>query len=730
MREHFSEFHEIGGLTADPDDNGMTERLFGEPRAGEVEPTILTRADGFSIALPTFEFGLVLAGAVSAGAYTAGVMDYLVETLDRWEAQKQADFEAFGMDFAKWSVPPHAVRLRAVAGASAGSVVGAILGATASGGFPSGASLSPEIAPQTPRHGDKPPAPHRNAFYNVWVRQLDIRDMLQTADIRRLGEDEAPNPRTGKAEPPIHRLGSMLNVAPLDTAAAQTVDFRLEPLKTPRPWLDHGVRFAFTLGNLQGVPYRYQLVGLEGAQFATTRHADLFRFSLAGSKGPQHCLDGGCKPCEPLIEGDPKPGDGDWKRVAEAALASAAFPVALQSRWLEKPAWCNSLEVQFDPRFRAQTGVGGNEWAQPADIVAGYVNSTFEAPQMLFPAVDGGTMNNQPFEYVRRTLSGALGRNPREGHRANRAVLLIDPFPAPSVKEQEEAAPDPRARMAGRPLPVLEALPRLFSAYTAQARYDANDLILATSDGVYSRYMLSPMRADPTPGSWDTLTGDKAIASGSLGAFAGFLSESFRHHDFLLGRRNAENFLRNYFSVTQSNPLFKLPVRVGDKGPANPKVSHFWTDKGNEREPYGPYWTITCDGEGKHERTVIAVPIPRDQWAEHGPATNLPFLRAESDAVRLEMERARKLAVRKRLLSPVAKWPDPAGQADALVDELHPLILGRTRAIVRLIVSGFAKEGAVGLAVSVMRRFVEPGAAKFMAGKLESAIRDGLRPPA
>ena len=39
---------------------------------------------------PFFEIGLCMAGAVSAGAYTAGVMDYLIETLDKWE---QAHFE-------------------------------------------------------------------------------------------------------------------------------------------------------------------------------------------------------------------------------------------------------------------------------------------------------------------------------------------------------------------------------------------------------------------------------------------------------------------------------------------------------------------------------------------------------------------------------------------------------------------------------------------------------------
>ena len=72
MQERFSEFHEIGGLTDEPDANGMTERMFGAPRAGEVEPTILTRADGLSVALPTFEFGLVLAGALAVFLFGPG----------------------------------------------------------------------------------------------------------------------------------------------------------------------------------------------------------------------------------------------------------------------------------------------------------------------------------------------------------------------------------------------------------------------------------------------------------------------------------------------------------------------------------------------------------------------------------------------------------------------------------------------------------------------------------
>jgi hypothetical protein len=36
----------------------------------------------------TFELGLVLGGTVSAGAYTAGVLDFLIEALDCWDAER------------------------------------------------------------------------------------------------------------------------------------------------------------------------------------------------------------------------------------------------------------------------------------------------------------------------------------------------------------------------------------------------------------------------------------------------------------------------------------------------------------------------------------------------------------------------------------------------------------------------------------------------------------------
>jgi len=60
----------------------------------------------------------VLAGTVSAGAYTAGVLDYLLEALDAWQRAKED-----GKSFA----PPHEVVVSTIAGASGGGINGAVL---------------------------------------------------------------------------------------------------------------------------------------------------------------------------------------------------------------------------------------------------------------------------------------------------------------------------------------------------------------------------------------------------------------------------------------------------------------------------------------------------------------------------------------------------------------------------------------------------------------------------
>jgi hypothetical protein len=65
-----------------------------------------------------FEIGIALGGTVSAGAYTGGVVDYLMEALDGWTRAKEG-----GDPLA----PQHEVVISTMAGASGGAINGAIL---------------------------------------------------------------------------------------------------------------------------------------------------------------------------------------------------------------------------------------------------------------------------------------------------------------------------------------------------------------------------------------------------------------------------------------------------------------------------------------------------------------------------------------------------------------------------------------------------------------------------
>jgi hypothetical protein len=65
-----------------------------------------------------FQMGLTMSGAISAGAYTAGVLDFLIEALDAWEdARNGPDAD---------TVPSHRVGIKVMSGASAGAITAAI----------------------------------------------------------------------------------------------------------------------------------------------------------------------------------------------------------------------------------------------------------------------------------------------------------------------------------------------------------------------------------------------------------------------------------------------------------------------------------------------------------------------------------------------------------------------------------------------------------------------------
>ena len=118
-----------------------------------------------------FEIGLALTGTVSAGAYTGGVIDFIIEALEQWELEKTKYRAEYGdEDHSQWNVPWHDVLVKGISGASGGGVTcGLILN-----------SIGKQIDPvRSPTKGTVA----NNDFYNSWVNMLGIDQLLQTTDL-------------------------------------------------------------------------------------------------------------------------------------------------------------------------------------------------------------------------------------------------------------------------------------------------------------------------------------------------------------------------------------------------------------------------------------------------------------------------------------------------------------------------------------------------------------------
>lgn len=458
-----------------------------------------------------FHIGLVLSGAVSAGAYSAGVIDYLVEALDAWEQAKR-DQESANPDPQTWTVPSHQVKVRIMTGASAGSITAAIAAPALNYRFPhvSAARLAKAEAFD----------PATNPLWRAWVKDIGIDKLLGSADLA----DQNAN------------VMSLLDGTVLETIGLNAIGYTGPSLEAPRAWLSQPLRLVFTLCNLRGTPYYLKFGGNANAGLGMVSHADYVSY----------CINYHGVQSDPLYQDDlmlhfPRSSNASnqahWQRLAEAALGSGAFPFGLPARRFER----HGADYAF--RFVVAPDLDSGLWNASAIAPSWGPGG---APQMFSTmVVDGGVMNNEPIELARTELSGLSGRNPRKGCEADRAVVMVDPF-----ADQNDRVDDP-AR--GQQPDLINTLTGLMQAWKRQSRFKPVDIALANQDDCYSRFLISPSRNHSVaPGTTDPGLGFD-IACGSLSGFGGFLHEDFRAHDYLLGRRNCQQFLRQHFCLPVTN---------------------------------------------------------------------------------------------------------------------------------------------------------------------------------
>ena len=384
----------------------------------------------------TFEFSLVLGGTVSAGSYTAGAMDFLIEALDCFYAAKGT------------GGPPHEVVLKVIAGTSGGGVNAAIAGRALAYRYPPVTRATPSDAAAA------------NPFYATWINNLRLDGLLDTGDI---GQD----------------LVSLLNGKPIDDGASAIIGFE-NGEAAARPWVAAPLRTIFTLTNLRGVPYKTNF-GDKLAQ-GYVDHADFIRFALVY---PGQAL-GQPRPDEMVLGFDAQRylQASNWQQFSEFAKATAAFPVGFPPRTLSRPTEHYRWRPVPYPPFPGQPNDYVLNWP---DWVAMEEDGAIP-DDWHFLAVDGGATDNEPIQLARAALAGLLARNPRAADKANRAVWLIDPF----------AGQAPLGPSAQTSFPAT--LGAVSTTLTQQTRYDTADLLMAGDSTVFSRFMLTPTRGNKLGG--------------------------------------------------------------------------------------------------------------------------------------------------------------------------------------------------------------------------------------
>lgn len=440
----------------------------------------------------TFYVGLCMAGAISAGAYTAGVMDYLIEALEEWETRRGQP-----------GVPTHRVVIPVMGGSSAGGMTGIVAAGAVNNPIRHIRELDPsqDILQRIPD----------NKFYHSWVD-------LTEDDMFPLMLD--PGDITGE-------VYSLLNSQFIDKISERVIMVD-KGRWMERPFFEKNLRVFVTMTNLGGFSYdiAFQSNSASTNKYFLEKHNDYACFILNKTvPGPE---DEGWVPLS-FFEGI------NTGLAREAAMATGAFPLGLRARKVTRPG----------------DAINRNPWISN---IPGQPFTT--EPSVTTYNIDGGLINNEPFELVRKALNrhtgegkdlpGGLGPDYKNYDHFRSTVLMVDPFPS----EQKVYEPDES---------VLGVAGATLSAMMGQLRTKPDYLISAMDSKDSGQYIIAPKRSFPSLTSKEgSKQGSAAIACGSLGGFGGFLDKRFRIHDYFLGRANCERFLRYHFTIpdTSVNPVF------------------------------------------------------------------------------------------------------------------------------------------------------------------------------
>ncbi len=436
-----------------------------------------------------FHLGLCLAGAVTAGAYTAGVLDYIFETLELWQNQKDASKSTDNSTSPFSEVPDHEVVIDVITGSSAGGMCAAISVAMLVEGR------------QAEGLSDK-----KSKLYKAWVELADdekgdtLQKMLKTDDIQKDG------------------LVSLLNTEMISDLAYDALQ-QIEHKKLPS-YVDPKLDVVFTISNLRGKRFGLAFNNDPNkTRHKMTFHQDFMHFKL------NH---------PPTSDNDflnlSFSNDEDIQLFRQSAIASGAFPIGLRAQNLKRSFryYTNMVHNSLGIKQLEKRGISITELDDNPEIYSSL-------------NLDGGIFDNEPFGKAEKILNSKAGNEidqDLKAEKTNRAILMIDPFPSPKKQEKYEEKPK-----------IMYIIPQVIKALRSQSSFKKEDLIDSLGEDNYTKFMIFPSKS-VEKGRLVKPDEKEPLCCATLGAFGGFFHKDFRLHDYQLGRRNAQKFLRTHFAIS------------------------------------------------------------------------------------------------------------------------------------------------------------------------------------
>ena len=245
---------------------------------------------------------ITIAGAVSLGSYEAGVLSEVIDAIRQHNADPR-------------TLPGAEIVIDVLTGASAGGMTAIIL------------------AHKLFYNADEFRGPYDNPAYNVWVKRIDLKGLLDT------GANESA-------------VDSLFSSDLIETISHEMILARYDatplPAPIPHPAIASKIYVSVAMTNLNGVDYGYPVE--PGGRFVYTRYVDQRSRPIDSSSD----------------------NAAFWEPLREAAVACGAFPIAFRPRDIER----SRLQETDD---------------YPNDNILGWPTDP-----VTFTYSDGGILQNQP----------------------------------------------------------------------------------------------------------------------------------------------------------------------------------------------------------------------------------------------------------------------------------------------------------------------------------------------